>query len=818
MKMYLNFASALVIAGITNFAMPNTAWAQDTSANFEGDEIIVTARARAESIQDVPLSITAFDEEALLEKSIQGLDDIARFTSGFSFESFSGGFATPVIRGQAQTRVTALESNVSSFLDGVYIPRSWAVDIGTTNLSRVEVVKGPQSARYGRNAFSGAINYVPRKADLGTKLAAELSGTIGSDDRYDVGAFINIAQTDKIAVAGSFNYSTFDGSWDNDHPFADDLDLAAGTDGNVGGWNNTSFSASLAAQPTENLNVEAAYYTFDVEAEARASRYIANTVGTILTPGQPLEVITNCGSNNVLFCGELPEPADSVLVDPRSFGPQSNTDIIRLALNYELSDALTFGYTFGNVSGDVITGTSGEPDPINCGTLVGPPFFVPLCNFQSAPIGGIDYDSHEARLTWDNSGQIRGAIGGFYSKGEDSFQFTSFNIGAITDANNFAPLIGSPVPGNPFTFFQTFMPVQSPFNINLTDETIETDTISGFAEIQWTSEDGLIRLGAEGRYSSTEITASDNRAPGFMTPPRLTGESETFNVFTPRLTGEYDLNADTLLYGSVARGAKAGGFNVSTQNAEFLTFDPEFNWTYELGFKSRLAGGRATLNGAIFYTDWTDIQINSADIDPNDPANPNVPTVTANLGDAEVFGFELDARFQATDNLSFDATFSHTESTYGDGTIDSRFSRGVNATPFAPAVPPPCDDIVCNSNGEIGGNDVERTTPTQASFGAQWDDSFGSNGDYFIRGDLSWQSDFFAESANLSTIPSRFLVNGRAGINLGNVDVSIWARNLFDKKYVSNAFVVLLPAPNPNTYGTFFGERRTFGLTGKVKY
>jgi iron complex outermembrane receptor protein len=105
--------------------------------------------------------------------------------------------------------------------------------------------------------------------------------------------------------------------------------------------------------------------------------------------------------------------------------------------------------------------------------------------------------------------------------------------------------------------------------------------------------------------------------------------------------------------------------------------------------------------------------VTAADEDPANPGNPNVPSITTNLGNAEVNGIELFTRWQMTDNLSFDATFSHTEAQYGTGTVDSRFSRGI------PGVNVPCDNIVCNINGDVSGNDVERTPPTQASFGAQ---------------------------------------------------------------------------------------------------
>lgn len=755
----------------------------DATADAESrqDTIIVTTRGRGENIQDVPLAITAFDEEALNRKNIQELEDIARFTSGFSFEDFSSGFAAPVIRGQAQTRVTAIESNVSSFWDGVYIPRSWAVDTGTAGVSRIEIVKGPQSARYGRNAFAGAINYVPKKATLsGDGLTGDASVTVGTDERLDYGAFVNFAASDMFAIAGSYAVSEFDGSFTNGHPFAD-LGLSPGTDGNVGGWDNESLSVSAIFDPTDNLSFEAAYYNSEISNEARASRYLSPQTGN-----------TNCGELLFgvfpsLLCGEVPEANGVAVNDPRGFGTQSDTDIFRLSAKYDFNENVSASYVYGKIEGDVDIGTSGEPDPINCGTLVGPPAFAALCNFQITPVGDIDYDSHEVRLDFDTGGSITGAVGGFISDGTDNVTFTSVNIAPVTDANNFDPLIGTPVP--------SFVFDPGPFNILLGDTTTNTEISSIFGELNWTSADGGLRAGAEARYSETEISAVNNQNSATF--------NETFSVFTPRFTLEKDLNEDQLVYGSIARGAKAGGFNPSATNAGDQVFDEETNWTFEVGSKNQFMDGRFTLNGAVFYIDWSDVQINGADPAAADPQNAT--SIVTNLGNVTVFGIEADAFFQATDNLSFDATFSYADSTYDDGTIDNRFVRGAQ-----------CDDVVCNSNGDIGGNEVERTPPTQFSLGAQWENSINADWDYYLRGDLSHQSEFYVSSANIATIPSRTLLNLRAGVSYGDVDISIWGRNVTDEVYVSNAFAVFLPFGN--TYGTFYGERATYGVSASVDF
>ena len=805
MRILLNRSSGLALATASLIAIPGQASAQDAAPaaapSANENIIVVTARGREENLDDVPLAISAFSEEDIGRLGLQGLDDVARFTPGFSFESFSGGFALPTIRGQAQSRVTALETNVSTFYDGIYIPRAWAVDVGTANLERIEIVKGPQSARYGRNAFAGAINYIPKKAEITGDISGEIEGTAGSDDRFDIGGFVNFSVNEWFALAGSYNYSSFDGSWENAHPF-NDLGLDKGTNGNIGGWENSSLTVSAIVEPAPGFTLEASYANSDIKNEARASRYFSdNGGGGILDPNditatdRGLRAITNCGALRgtapnqffPLVCGDFPAPADTALVDPRSYGTFANTGIFRFSATYEISDAITISYLFGNINGDVDIGTSGEPDPINCGTLV-----AGRCNFQVTPVGDIDYDSHEVRLAFKAGNSISGAIGGFYSEGVDRNTFTSVNLAPITSATNFIPLAGNS------TAAQSD-PANGILNILLANEQTDTEVKAVFGELLWTSGDGMTRIGAEGRYSETEITGTDIRRSITLT--------DTFKEFTPRVTIERDLNPDVMAYASAARGAKAGGFNPTATRVEDRTFDPEFNWTYEFGLKGSVANGRVNFNVAAYYTDWTDIQINA----PNDLNNPNSASITKNLGNAEIYGIELAASVFLTDNLTVDATFSHTEGEYSDGTTDFRFARG-SAFGFGP----PCDDVICPINGDISGNKIERTTPTQASGGIQYDGDFGSN-EFFARVDASWQASFFGDSANLSVIPERFLVNAAAGITFNEtLSVRLWARNLLDKKYVSNAFAVLLPFGN--TYGTFYGERRTFGLTAKVDF
>ncbi len=122
------------------------------------EEIVVTARKKAENLQDVPISISAFSADGIERRGISSLADVAAFTPGLTFSNLFGEFLpVPVIRGVAPTAIFR-EPNVAVFIDGVYVAGREGLNASQLDLARIEVLKGPQSTKYGRNAFSGAIN------------------------------------------------------------------------------------------------------------------------------------------------------------------------------------------------------------------------------------------------------------------------------------------------------------------------------------------------------------------------------------------------------------------------------------------------------------------------------------------------------------------------------------------------------------------------------------------------------------------------------------------------------------------------------------
>ena len=267
------FLVSLVFFAATTF--PDKAGNAQEARNDGGlEEVVVTARRREEALQDIPLSITAFTAEDIERRSLQELEDIALFTPGFNFEDFGGsGYATPIIRGTTQNRFSnVLEQNVAVFFDGVYLPRNYIVDLGFANVERIEVVKGPQSARYGRNAFMGAINYIPKGPTEEWQIDA--TATLGDGERYDGAVAISGAIVPEVLrMRVGVDYSEFDGSWDNTHPFAD-ISFDKGTNDTLGGWERTILNATLEFNPFEDMEISVSYYDYDFNGRARCTELV----------------------------------------------------------------------------------------------------------------------------------------------------------------------------------------------------------------------------------------------------------------------------------------------------------------------------------------------------------------------------------------------------------------------------------------------------------------------------------------------------------------------------------------------------------------
>jgi iron complex outermembrane receptor protein len=807
--------AATCIAGPAAFAQ-TTQTATATAATL--GEVVVTARKTAENVQNVPEQVTVFSAAKIERLSIAGLKDIAAETPGFAYENYSGAIGAPVIRGQAQSVLTNNVQNVGVYFDGVYLPRSYMVDASLLDIGNVEIIKGPQSALYGRNAFSGAIDYQTNTSV--TKYSVDANTTVGNDGRLDYGGTVTLPLAPWLAVRFAGERSQFDGTWPNNNPLANAAGCA--TCGNVGGHDNDGYILSVIAKPTDKLDIDISYSHTDINDESAASYIIGTGEGGTL----------NCSptagggpATDRLYCGQLSPtvkliPGENrtagIDQDVRGYGDRGGNDVLSVRGEYRFDSHWTANYMFGYAYSNVTSQGNSQRDPSQSdlpGYLA--PFLAPPLNllaldtiFDSDPNGYLKTYQNDFKIQYKDS-RLRAFVGFNHSQTDDQF------LGEVTGGtpNTTSPLV-------------VILPYLSDFNHE------NSNSIYAYAEYKVIEK---LKLTAEGRYSfDTETNTSFLAAPANYNVSNGYQQSKTFKYFTPRFTGEYELTSHNNLYASIARGEKDGGFNggpyffyskeaaacpgVTTptlancgaaQNLAQQSFNPETNWTYEIGTKNEFFNDTLRVNLSLYYVDWTSIQIYVAQQDTGTPAGVPVAALTGNVGGATVKGVELEGEWLVTPHISVNYGLDVHEAKYSAGTVGQDF--------LAAQV---CDGVVCSATSpSIAGKTLAHAPDDQADIGIQYANEFGADYKWYVRGDMTYQSKEYEDEEDLSWVPSRTLFNLRAGLSSGHWSVDAWVKNLGNLHYVSSAFVLVgTNGAGTSAYTPFLGDLRTFGVTLKAHF
>ena len=764
-------------------------------------EVVVTARRKEELLQNVPLAVTAFSSEEIQQRGILDLHDIAALTPGFSFQSYGGsGFTQPVIRGAAQIAMT-LEQNVSFFLDGIYLPTNYVTNLGLGLLNDVEVVEGPQSARYGRNAFMGAVNYVSRTPT--EDFTATATGTVGNHENYDGMAVVSGAVIPgTLRLLGGIDYKSFGGTWPNLAPFCN-IGFSTGTGCELGAYERITVNGQAQLLLGDNFTMDFSYYRWHFIDGGNAQNWFAE----LGADSQEL----NCGQYNAnvrpagsglggggqwyrLYCG--PIATNNTPQDPRGYALQLHADLYKSAMTWKVAD----DFTVSNLAGYI--GSSSTS--LDYKDVPGCTFFIPgLCIFEDGPLSWDRQISDDLRVTFDNHGPLSVTLGANYTH---FFEYTTHNF------------VGTPpLTAVPTHITDVFNPADFVVDAVLFTTVTKNSIWSPFGEINYSFLDGKGNVGIEARYQSEHKSQESVGTSGGNDLEVVPGSifAGTFNSFTPRYTLDYKVTPDVLAYASAAKGVHAGGFNstavvpAGATVSPNATYGPDQNWTYELGVKSKLLDDRLILNGDVYYIYWKNQQIVAQD--PLAPPNVALPLVIIrNLGTVYSEGVELSAAYvPIRQHLTLRGSLAYNDAVFAHGTIDASWAR--SATEGAV-----CDNVVCAENGYIGGHQTPNSSRIQATIGAEWKDALpiGRDMEYFARFDSAYQSRQYLDDLDISWISGRTLTNVALGLTSKNWEVQLWSRNLLDVKYVAS---VLEESPNMG-YDSYLGDRRTFGLTAKVKY
>ncbi len=758
----IGLAAAVVLA---SFVFAGTAQAQQGAAALE--EIVVTARKVEERLQDVPLAITAFSAADIQSAGIENLNDVANLTPGMTFSNLIGEFLpVPVIRGIAPTAVQDRENNAAIFVDGVYVSGRQGLNFSQLDLERIEVVKGPQAAMYGRNSFSGAVNFVTARPTDEFRGKAEL--TFGDRGRITAsGAISGPLVEDKLRARVAIIMNQWDGSYENQAPNGPD----------IGGFEYETLQASLYWTPTDQFEADFSIYTSkDLIDVSALSSVTANC-----------ENVSARGERLANFCGELPSVGKNDLrVVAGAEGEERDVDRAHLTLRLDTAlGEFTALSGFSQVEQTFLyDGSRGAPSTTFAYQSSISPFpraFV-LGSFDAEllQIGALDSTeefSQELRFSSPDDRAWRYSVGAYYYTVETEDRNSGVAArGALPRGfANMCPCIQF-VPGvgfAPQVFPRTSvgdLVFRSWFTNPMGDATgeleqlLETDALSVFGSIDADFSERLT-----GRVE-LRWTDEEKRSQDFEADPNF-DLTNSWDFISWRATLDFKPSENTMYYASIAGAEKSGAFDFDTEeningvNVSVVSLiDPEQNTSFELGVKGTYLDGRLNADIAVYYIDWSEIVIpQQFSVGPDGVALTSVLALDTNAGDASVLGLEAAFGFALTENLTGTLGFTVTQSEFDEAKIDS-FS---DFPSFAP-------------DGDVAGKTLLRQSENQGNLTLNYRRAFRGDMEWYVRTDVLYTGKQWIGAVNQAKIPAHTYVNLRIGFEAERYTVELWSDNLLD--------------------------------------
>jgi len=780
-----------VAIGVVGFATPS--WAQSSELVLE--EVVVTARKVEESLQKAPIAVTAFTSEAITERGITDLNSLASFSPGLSFsQAFGRQNDRPVIRGQGNVLANVqfgVESGTAYFIDGVYYNGDiQALDFDM--LQRVEVVKGPQSALYGRNTYAGAINFLtrdPRGDEWGGTFKAR-AGKYG--ERV---ASLNV---DGPIVSGILTarfgarINSYDGEYTNQ-----------ATRKLVGQEQDKSFNATFSLTPTDDLTLRA-FVQYRHQDDGPLPLFLQGADLNNCKPGfrsagyrgiNPLTKLptfvpasgqfTAITNGNQYFCG---------VVKPRPDGIWLNTDPVNLSDRFPTA-SFRDGTAFDGVEAkEVFSSLSVEwsiPNGSTLRSLTGyrtnhdrfgtdsdhseafsTPFqpFIPGLNsdldtFNEPLFANTNRNdrrewSTELKMSSPQEARFRYAVGTFYYKIKDSEKDLTYRYPEFGFINGNANI--------------TSVENRSSFGSLAYDL---TDKLTASVEVRRSLETKT-RQEYFDCYTSPLATAfgfNVGCASPFTGPANTYGNlrpflKSQFKSTTPRVTVDYQHSDDLLLYAVVAKGVRPGGIN-GTAGASInrANFKEETSQNLELGMKSTWMDGRLRLNAAAYFIDSKDVQVTQALPAATGTA---ITSVAVNQAKAETRGVEVEVTAALTQYLVGTLAVSHTKPEFKKGCDDFQFVLNSGGIAFVPALhqgSPLCD---------ISGNRLPLTPETQGNFVLSYERPLSNSLSAFASGSFTHEGSKFTQVHNLAETGSTNMLGMRFGVRSNDWSITAYGRNL----------------------------------------
>lgn len=585
------------------------AWAQDAASAQQPAAdattlggVTVTARKREETLQEVPVAVTAFTADALDRLAIEDLGDLDAQVPNLTIYAARGSSSTitAYIRGVGQSDpLWGVDPGVGIYLDDVYIARPQGALLDVFDVERVEVLRGPQGTLYGKNTIGGAIKYISRGLPAATDGFASV--TVGNYDQLDVKAAVGGAIGSGDALRGRIAVASL-----NRDGFGENVI----TNQEVSDKEILALRGQLGAYVSDDLDIQFAFDWMDDQSGVRGAKMLA--------PNR--------------FAPALP-PLDS-RYDVRNGMPNVNDTSIAGAsavVNWRASDNWGLKYVLAKRESDTETN-------IDFDTL--PNKIADVKAFYSD-----EQVSHELQANYDAGGRARGVMGIYAFDGE----------------------AGGRVLNNFFNFL-----------FGDTQGTVYTESVAFYADFTVDLSDRLA-LGLGARYTDEDKRADVlNRGytdATYTVPTAVVADFDktiNFKNTSPKISLDYQVTPDIMVYGLATRGFKSGGYNIRAQatavprSAE--PFDDEVVDSFEIGSKMAFLDQTVFLNLSAFHNQYEDIQLSvfTAFDSNGDGTNDAFFGDFTNAGSGTVNGLEVEYQWLPTQNWLISGNLAWLDAKYDD--------------------------------------------------------------------------------------------------------------------------------------------------------
>ncbi len=706
------------------------------------EEIIVTARKREENLQDLPLTVTALTNDDIYERGVNSILDLADYTPGFYTETVGRRDSNPYFRGLVVNTSVVDRQNSSVFVDGFFVLGS-AATFGFNNIERVEVLKGPQSALFGRATFGGAVNYITKMP--GDELEIDADIDLGEHSRSDVAVTVSgpLLRSNVLKGTVSVRSYSFGGEWTNVATHEDNA--------TIGDEKTTAISGKLVIEPSENL------------AMTLSASWAEDDDGAPPTTSLP-DALDNCLFYNTsiplgYICGELPDDLDTI--------EQNNKRVEERFGEGVGQHQITRRYT---VELDYVTSNDWELE------------------LRAGANQQVFDEIHDA--SWDDSFGVFNGLGGFgglvfgsvglveANKAYTGFQDRSLQVKVrAPGSDRLSAFVGASTYEHDILSRNLRLTPARPYGQVGSSRHIENVSVFGSVTYSLTEQ---LALGLDVRWQKDDVRESTAEfEPQTLAEVPSLGSNKGIAAFEfdtasfkrtlPRFILDYKPYEDITLYGVISQGNKPGFFNNRTV-AVRLGVDPtvkeETIWNYEAGAKTLLMDGRLLLNAAVYYLDWSNQQIRQTFLD----AQGQDSQITTNAGETEVYGFELESSFVASEGLILSGSVAF---------ADPEYKFFVEET-FAPQL---------GVHPDLAGNEPYRYPDWQIQVSADYNTPGVFNDwDFFARTDLNMTGERWSEIYNLSYIGWEYKWNLRLGLADENWRLTAYVNNILDDRTLAGSF------------------------------